>query len=122
VLLTAVALSSMGARAAAPVPAQVTTVKSIFLPGDDDVPQLALTVTRGGTLTFTNLDPTGYHNLVEKRASGSPRFQSLDPKGQPSPLGPGDSGSVQGISSLAAGTYHFVCLLHPDMLGTLTIS
>jgi plastocyanin len=90
------------------------------VPGDDSMPQAALTLTKGSTLTYTNLDPTGYHSLVEIRTT--PRFETVDSGGHLANAGPGESLDVRGAASLAAGTYHFTCLINPAMLGTLTVT
>jgi plastocyanin len=69
-----------------------------------------VTIQRGQSLTFTNLDAVG-HNVV----SSSPGLFD-------SPLiGIGESTGVSGVEELAPGDYAFRCAPHPNMTGTLTV-
>jgi plastocyanin/glucose/arabinose dehydrogenase len=73
-------------------------------------------VDRGGSLTHTNVD-IAPHNVVSTArdaATGEPLFSSGPPQG----IG---AYEVEGVSSLAPGSYGFICTIHPPMRGTLTV-
>jgi plastocyanin len=65
------------------------------------------------TLEFDNNDPGIPHNVEIKDASGASRF-----KGQ---IVTGPMKVSYQIPALEAGTYMFVCDVHPNMTGTLTV-
>jgi plastocyanin len=70
----------------------------------------AVTMPRGGSATFTNLDPI-QHDVV-----------STQPGLFSTPLiGIGQSTPVTGVEALAPGSYGFYCSLHANMTGTLTV-
>lgn len=73
-------------------------------------------VAPGSSVTFANGDFVG-HQIVSQAVDGlgSPIFSS--------PLtGSGSTSAVQGVSSLAPGTYSFYCSIHPStMTGTLVV-
>jgi outer membrane protein assembly factor BamB len=68
-----------------------------------------IAITKGGSLNYTNLD-TVTHNVV----SDAGLFSS-------NTVGLGTTTAVNGVSSLASGTYTFHCSLHPWMTGTLIV-
>jgi plastocyanin len=65
------------------------------------------------TLEFDNNDPGIPHNVEIKDASGASRF-----KGQ---IVTGPMKVSYQIPALEAGTYMFICDVHPNMTGTLTV-
>ncbi len=71
----------------------------------------------GSAVTFVNADPTAQHDVTaaDKDAGGRPIFQSKK-------LAAGGSGAVYGTERLKAGSYGFLCSIHPNMKGTLTVS
>ena len=74
----------------------------------------ALTVPAGPfTIHFKNDDPSIPHNVEIKDASGAVAF-----KGDLL-TGPGEINYA--VPPLTAGTYTFVCTVHPNMTGTLTV-
>ena len=64
-------------------------------------------------LEFDNNDPGVPHNVEIKDAKGSSMF-----KGQ---IITGPAKAAYQVPALAAGTYMFVCDVHPTMTGTLTV-
>ncbi len=78
--------------------------------------QTSLTVPAGQrfTIAFDNLDTGTQHNVqifAAKDFSGTPLFD-----GQ---LVTGPSKASYSVPSLAAGTYYFKCVIHPQMTGTI---
>ena len=65
----------------------------------------ALTIARGDTVTWINKDPFP-HNVTAKGA-----FESHDIS----------TGKSWKYTARKAGTYAYVCTLHPNMQGTLTV-
>jgi plastocyanin len=68
----------------------------------------SLTVSRGTTVTFRWRDGDTAHNVVSK---GTKRFKSI---------GTREMGS-QSRTFTSAGTYRYVCTLHPGMAGRITV-
>jgi plastocyanin len=64
------------------------------------------------TLAFLNSDAGVPHNVSIKAADGTELF-----KGE---IFPGVAAKVYDVPALPAGTYTFVCSVHPNMTGTLT--
>lgn len=75
-----------------------------------------LTIDRGDSLLHSTAD-TAPHNLVsvERDQSGQPLFSS----GAPELASVRD---VSGVPDLAPGAYPFLCTIHPNMRGTLTVA
>ena len=75
-----------------------------------------VTLAAGGTLTVVNFDSMRHTvTAQDKDAKGNPLFSTI--------ANPGTTTTVDGVSDLAAGTYHFFCGFHPaTMKGTLTIT
>ena len=72
--------------------------------------------TAGEAVTFQNLDTISHDVLsTGKGADGRPLFRSELVSG-------GASSPVSGAEKLGAGSYGFVCSLHPSMTGTLTVT
>ena len=78
-----------------------------------DTNHLDATAGQAFTLEFDNNDPGIPHNVEIKDASGASRF-----KGQ---IVTGPMRVSYQIPGLEAGTYMFVCDVHPNMTGTLTV-
>jgi len=78
-----------------------------------DTNQLNAPAGQAFTLEFDNNDPGIPHNVEIKDASGASRF-----KGQ---IVTGPMKVSYQIPALEAGTYMFVCDVHPNMTGTLTV-
>jgi glucose/arabinose dehydrogenase/plastocyanin/type 1 glutamine amidotransferase len=74
----------------------------------------SVTLTKGSSLTFTNLDAFA-HNVASV---------DLDPDGQrlfaSSNIGTGTT-AVEGTDRLEPGSYKFLCTVHPSMVGTLEV-
>ncbi|HVF52514.1 MAG TPA: cupredoxin domain-containing protein [Actinomycetota bacterium] len=81
----------------------------LFLPNRLDLEQ-------GSTLTLVNVD-AAEHNITSTRTGrdGEPRFSS-------DTLGPGEIGTVDGVSKLKPGAYAFFCTLHEYQRGLLLIA
>jgi plastocyanin len=62
---------------------------------------------------FDNQDPSTPHNIVIKDGQGQ-QFLSTE-------LLNGPAAADYDVPALAAGTYQFVCSVHPNMVGTLTV-
>jgi spore coat protein A len=71
---------------------------------------------KGGTLSVINFDSTRHSVTSDDRdANGNPLFSVV--------VNPGGTASVDGVGTLAPGTYAFHCIFHSaTMRGTLTIS
>ncbi len=72
-------------------------------------------VAKGGSLTVTNNDSSGFAHSITSQAlgpNGKPLFDVTVLQGQ--------TRSVP-ISTLGGGTYHYFCKFHPTMIGTLVI-
>ncbi len=65
------------------------------------------------TIGFVNKDAGVPHNVAIKDPSGKELFQGT--------IITGPAATVYDIPPLPAGTYTFVCSVHPNMTGTLTI-
>jgi plastocyanin len=101
--LSAIALTVIGGQAAATAAGGKTvTLRNIaFSPRN-------LTIARNTTVTFAFRDDTTSHNVISK---GTKRFKSI---------GVRSSGS-QSRKFTSAGTYRYVCSLHPGMAGRITV-
>jgi len=75
----------------------------------------SVTIAGGEGLTFQNLD-VDQHNVTATATGpdGKPLFASKT-------IGSNESAPVGGVRSLPAGTYDFVCSLHPFMKGRLVV-
>jgi polyvinyl alcohol dehydrogenase (cytochrome) len=69
-----------------------------------------VTIPRGGSLTFTNLDVPQHDVVADNGSFRSPL------------IGPGASTPVGGVEALAPGSYGFFCSLHRNMRGTLNVT
>lgn len=109
-LLTAVLPTAAPAaeREQLPVAQRVLTAGFQFVPP-------TVVVTQGEPLVHTNADPFPHNvNSTQRDANGQPLFHST-------PIGAGASADVKGVSSLAPGSYPFICIIHPTMKGTLEV-
>ena len=66
------------------------------------------------TLHFDNQDAATPHDVDIRDASGTSLFKT--------DTFPGVEARDYQVEGLAAGTYEFVCTVHPNMTGTLTAS
>jgi plastocyanin len=76
----------------------------------------SVTIAQGELLQFTNLDSL-VHDVTAKQkgANGKPLFASDQ-------IGGGRTAPVTGAQTLTAGSYEFICSIHPNMVGTLTVT
>lgn len=65
------------------------------------------------TIHFNNKDAGMPHDIVIKDASGAEKFKS--------DVLTGAAEADYQVPALAAGTYQFVCSIHPNMVGNLTV-
>ena len=102
-IAAAVCAAALGGHAAASQAAGKTvTLRNIaFSPK-------SLSVSRGTTVTFKWLDDRTAHNVVSK---GTRRFASIATR---------ETGS-RSRKFTKAGTYRYVCTLHPGMAGRITV-
>ncbi len=99
---------AMGAAAVAvPVGAAQAAGKTVTLRNIAFAPK-NLSVARGTTVTFAWRDGDTAHNVVSQ---GTKRFKSI---------GTRETGS-QSRKFTKAGTYRYVCTLHPGMAGRITV-
>jgi plastocyanin len=76
----------------------------------------SVTIDQGEPLTFYNFDPIQHDVTASQKGSdGKPLFAS-------DLIGAGDSADVVGTKFLTTGSYGFFCSIHPNMVGTLTVS
>jgi plastocyanin len=79
----------------------------------------SVTIDQGDTITFSNQDSGGFmHNVTatQKGPDGKPLFAS-------DTIGPGKTAPVNGVASLKAGDYPFICTIHPTLMtGTLHVT
>jgi plastocyanin len=78
-----------------------------------DTNQLEAPAGQAFTLEFSNNDPGIPHNVEIKDATGASVF-----KGD---IVTGPAKTSYQVRALAAGTYMFICDVHPNMTGTLTV-
>jgi len=65
------------------------------------------------TIHFNNKDASTPHNVEIKDASGMQKFMGA--------IVTGPIETDYSVPPLPAGTYQFVCTVHPNMIGTLTV-
>jgi plastocyanin len=103
--------------AAAGVPPMTSTVVA----EDDDDFVADPAIQEGAILRFQNNDSVTHNVTAEQPGpDGKALFRSGNLQGVPAP--PGDIVDVNGTQFLSIGTYEFVCTIHPNMEGTLTIN
>jgi plastocyanin len=108
--------ASQPAPSAAPSASPVANGATLHIAAQNiefDTNQLNAPAGQAFTLEFENNDPGIPHNVEIKDASGASRF-----KGQ---IVTGPMKVTYQIPALEAGTYMFVCDVHPNMTGTLTV-
>ena len=93
----------------------------------------AVVVSKGGAITYTNLD-IERHNVVQDvnadgvHGNGKQKWCTQFPKGRcpvfySALIGLGQSESVKGLKNVKPGSvYTFYCTLHPGMKGKLVVS
>ena len=89
-------------------PVQVTALNLAF-----DPTTLTAPAGQPWTLEFHNNDPGIPHNVEIKDSTGAVAFQGE--------IFPGVATRTYAIPALAAGAYTFICTVHPNMTGTLTV-
>jgi plastocyanin len=78
-----------------------------------EVGSLSAPAGAGFAIEFDNKDPGIPHNIEIKDASGASVF-----KGD---IVTGPIKTTYTVKALSAGSYPFVCTVHPNMTGTLTV-
>jgi plastocyanin len=116
-LARTLAVSTLCAAAAALLPAQpasalglpqeIVTAAHDFWPAD-------ITIFQGDSLTLVNADTEVHDVSASDWINGHRMFQSAA-------IGPAKTAKVLGVESLSPSVYPFVCSLHADMVGTLTV-
>lgn len=94
----------------------VTTAQYRFMPGDEEIAAVPLTITRGTELVLANAD-VFIHSIrsVDVDADDEPIFDSRA-------IAIGETAVVAGVSDLPPGVYAFYCGTHSnDMRGSLTV-
>ncbi|HEX4734903.1 MAG TPA: plastocyanin/azurin family copper-binding protein, partial [Thermoleophilaceae bacterium] len=75
-----------------------------------------VTIAQGEAITFTNMDTVAHDVTASgKGADGKPLFASAQ-------VGTGQSAPVAGVEYLTAGSYPYICSIHPFMKGTITVT
>jgi plastocyanin len=110
--------SATGAPSAAPVApgSSAATGATLHISAQNiqfDTDHLQAPVGQAFVLDFDNNDPGVPHNVEIKDSSGASVF-----KGQ---IITGPAEAMYQVPALAAGSYMFVCDVHPTMTGTLTV-
>lgn len=105
VVIPLLAVTALPAQAAT---ARVVSVGLTFLPSE-------VSVARGDTFELTNVDAFP-HNItsVARTRRGALLFSSAT-------IDVGQTAPVRGLSALRAGSYAFLCTVHPRMRGVLTV-
>jgi plastocyanin len=101
--LCAVALAIVGG----PVGASAAGGRTVTLRNIAFAPK-SLSIARNTTVTFAWRDDGTAHNVVSK---GAKRFKSIGVR----------SAGTQSRKFTSAGTYRYVCTLHPGMAGRITV-
>jgi plastocyanin len=110
--LTAIAGASLALLAAAPAASADETIYAGF-PSVFITPNV--TIDQGEALSFTNLDVAGHDVTAKQQVNGKPLFASaLTAAGGTEP--------VVGAQALKTGSYDFLCSIHPNMVGVLTVN
>jgi plastocyanin len=103
-VLALVATGAVGQQVAADKSAEINIVNFAFNPK-------VLTVARGTSVTWNNKDEEP-HNIVDVPAGGQPRaFRSQAI----------DGGEKFSFVFNEAGTYKYICSIHPHMEGTIVV-
>ena len=97
--LAALALVPMGAMSAAPPANHITIKNFMFAP-------VSLTIKAGTTVTWVNEDEEP-HTVVS--ATGAFRSQAMDTR------------ESFAFTFDKPGEYHFICTIHPQMMGTVIV-
>jgi plastocyanin len=105
--------ASLAAPALAPLPLGVVVAGPGAFATTFATP--AVVVPAGTPLTFVNADAAGHSVVsVDFDGNGRPLFSS-------DIINTGGTAPVNGTAALAPGSYAFVCGLHPNMTGSLTV-
>jgi plastocyanin len=126
---TAATTAATAAAAADATDADPTTVTCIDGNGGDaDVAITGFTfqdrdttIEAGGSVTFTNADPTQHSVWSAVRVDGDPAFESAgaDPSARVPELL--DEGDASTCSFPEPGTYEYLCGVHNNMTGTISV-
>ena len=104
------ALSGCGGGTAAPPPAGSPPAGPLVRVADFSFTPHALTVPIGTTVTWEFEQPDAPHNVVS--TTGPAGFDSGPPQGR----------GVFRFTFRAAGTYTYLCQVHPNMTGTVVVT
>jgi plastocyanin len=75
-----------------------------------------VSIAQGEAITFTNMDTVAHDvTAASKGADRKPLFASAQ-------VGTAQSAPVAGVEYLTAGSYPYICSIHPFMKGTITIT
>ncbi len=94
--------STQPAKPAATSASEVAIENFAFSPGD-------ITVKKGTSVTWTNKDSSP-HTVTETDNQTGPKSENLK------------QGDKYSFTFSSEGTYHYRCDIHPDMLGTVTVT
>ena len=102
--------SSTGSTGAAPTPPASSNPNTVTINNHQFSPA-NLNVKKGTAITWTNQDSVAHAIATsDGGAGGGPRSPELQPK------------ATYTYTFTNAGTYHYYCVLHPDMTGTITVT
>lgn len=110
-----VALAAAGALLALGVPAGASAAERITAAPQSTYATPNVSIEQGESLSFLNLDVMNHDVTAADKEGGEPLFST--------PLiGPGQEVPVAGAEDLGPGSYRFVCSVHPNMEGNLTVA
>jgi plastocyanin len=95
--------SSKTSNSNAPTATSSVSIENFaFMPPD-------ITVKKGTSVTWTNNDSTA-HTVTEVDSQNGPKSEQLE------------NGEKYSFTFDTAGTFHYHCSIHPNMLGTVTVT
>ena len=117
-LVVAAASLTAPARAEDDITFRVTTSRSTYLPGDDELGTPTLVITQGSPLELVNVDIYAAHGISSDEivpATGKRLFETADI------VNFRGSKLVNGVAALPAGEYPFHCPIHEDNMHGLLV-